>query len=104
MCSKVFLVEVIGEYAKYDMTYLMHKRKEFTKQKIVQYFNEAEIWDFIIQIFRGVKAAKEGGVIYDDIQPRNIMIQKKNDPGVMARYESGYRLMLLNPRYFDRRK
>lgn len=67
----------------------------------VQYFREGELWDMMTQILRGCRAASERGIIYDDIQPHNILLEEKDNSGaVRATEESKYRLLLLNPRNF----
>lgn len=101
MCSTSYAVEVVSAYDQFSLKYLMDKRKKYSRKRFVQYFREGEIWDIMTQILRGCNAAKERGIIYDDIQPHNIMLQDKSGAGAVGiDEEAKYRVRLLNPRYF----
>ena len=61
------------------------------------------MWDIMTQIIRGCRAAKDSGIIFDDIQPHNVLLQDKEGTGAVGvNEEAKYRVRLINPRYFKK--
>ena len=103
MCSKFYIVEILCEWEEWNLENLTHERGKYTQKRVVKYFREEEIWDFVVQIFRAIRASKEEGIIFDDVHPQNVLYRHKNDPFKTGK-ESEYQLKLLNPRFFKRKR
>lgn len=99
------MVEVLSAYDQFSLSYLMEKRKRYARGKFVQYFREEEVWDTLVQILRACIFAKEFGIIFDDIQPFNLMMKCKETVGVGGvKEEMEFAVRILNPTFFRKSK
>ena len=104
-CAKNFVVEVLSSYDQFSLSYLMEKRKRYARGRFIQYFRDEEVWDMLVQILRACIFAKEFGIIFDDIQPFNLMMKAKEAIGVAGvKEEMEYSVRILNPTFFRKAK
>ena len=93
-CSKSYKFTLISQFNDTTVVDLMKERKMFSKKGDPRFFDEEEIWDFMKQILSGVRAARDAGIIFDDIQPKNIIVENNNASTKAIVYK------LINPRYY----
>ena len=67
-------LNIIMEYA--DDGDLLTKIKQMKKEKV--YFEEEKIWDYAIQIIKGLKSLHDKNIIHRDLKSENIFLFKKN--------------------------
>lgn len=71
----------------------MRERKRYSQQAQTRFFEEGEVWSLLVQIFDGITAAKQYGILLDDVQPVNILMDDKAGPNSL-------KIKLFNPRYY----
>ena len=67
-------LNIIMEYA--DDGDLLTKIKQMKQEKV--YFEEEKIWDYAIQIIKGLKSLHDKNIIHRDLKSENIFLFKKN--------------------------
>ena len=99
MCSKYYVYTMLHEYCDDTLFGLMRERKRYSNRPFTHFFSEAELWNFLTQILKGVDALKEHDFEYPDIQPINVLVRTNeyfSDPG------GRYLLKVLDTRFFQR--